>query len=209
MSGTALAEDTRTKLLDAAGVVFAESGYQAATVREICARAGVNVALVNYHFGDKQELYAEVLRHSIGSMNREIKALDSGLNPEVAIRELIRASVQRMYRANRPNWHYQLMMHEIAQPTPAMSSVIDLTMRPIYDRARALIGQILGLPPDHDKTRLCAHSIIGQMVHYVNSRCVNTQLWPDLELTPERIVQIGNHIADFSLAYLHAARKKK
>ena len=49
----ALPDGTRNKLLDSAGRVFADFGYQGATVREICARAGVNVALVNYHFGDK------------------------------------------------------------------------------------------------------------------------------------------------------------
>ncbi len=75
----ALPDGTRAKLLDSAGQVFADSGYQAATVREICARAGVNIALINYHFGDKLELYTEVLRHrsglpKTGSSRRRSKA---------------------------------------------------------------------------------------------------------------------------------------
>ena len=37
------------------------SRYHAATVREICARAGVNIALVNYYFGGKPELYTEAI----------------------------------------------------------------------------------------------------------------------------------------------------
>lgn len=193
---------TRAKLVDAAGVVFAESGYQGATVREICARAGVNIALVNYYFGDKLELYAEVLRESIGSLRNEIKALESGLPPEAAARDLIHATLQRMFRAGRPGWHYQLMVHEIAQPTPAMENVINETMKPLYNRFRGLIGVMLALPPDHDKVRLCTHSVIAQIVHYAKAQYVNSLLWPELEMTPDRVAQIGNHIADFSLAYL-------
>jgi len=56
---------TREKLIEAAGQVFAERGFQEATVREICSRAGTNGAAVNYHFGDKLGLYTEVLRSSI------------------------------------------------------------------------------------------------------------------------------------------------
>ena len=62
-----IADDTQAKLLEAAGQVFAEVGFQAATVREICARAGANVAAVNYHFGDKMGLYIEALRQSMGA----------------------------------------------------------------------------------------------------------------------------------------------
>src|SRR5580693_5210735 len=97
-----LDDSTRAKLLDAAGIIFAEAGYQGATVREICARAGVNIALVNYYFGDKLELYAEVLRESIGSVKNEIRALESGLPPDEAVRDLILATLQRMFRADRP-----------------------------------------------------------------------------------------------------------
>ncbi len=59
-----ISDDTRLRLLDAARDVFAESGYYNATVRDISMRAGVNVAAINYHFGDKLELYTEVLRQS-------------------------------------------------------------------------------------------------------------------------------------------------
>src|ERR1700749_4242762 len=55
-------QQTRQKLIDAAGPVFAEQGFHKATVREITDRAGANVAAVNSHFRDKAELYAECLR---------------------------------------------------------------------------------------------------------------------------------------------------
>jgi AcrR family transcriptional regulator len=197
-------EDTRSKLLDAAGQVFAECGFQAATVREICSRAGVNIALVNYHFGDKLELYTEVLRHSVGASGKGIinKAIGSSAPPEEAFRELIHAMLLRVCRADRPGWHFRLMMHEFAQPTPAMASVIDETMRPVYDRLRELIGSMLDLPRGHDQVRLATHSVIAQVVHYSNARHVVSRVWPELELNPERIAQIATHIADFSLAGL-------
>jgi AcrR family transcriptional regulator len=197
-------EDTRSKLLDAAGQVFAESGFQAATVREICARAGVNIALVNYHFGDKLELYTEVLRYSVGASGNGIinQAIGSTAPPEEAFRELIHAMLLRVCRADRPGWHFRLMLHEFAQPTPAMAIVIDETMRPVYDRFRELVGTMLDLPPDHDQVRLSTHSVIAQVVHYAHGRHVISRVWPELELNPERLEQIATHIADFSLAGL-------
>ena len=48
--------NTRQRVLEAAGEVFAERGFRAATVREICQRAKANLAAVNYHFGDKERL---------------------------------------------------------------------------------------------------------------------------------------------------------
>jgi AcrR family transcriptional regulator len=213
---TPMPEDTRSKLLDAAGQVFAESGFQAATVREICSRAGVNIALVNYHFGDKLELYTEVLRHSVGAPGNGIidQAVGRKAAPEAAFRELIHAMLVRVCRADRPGWHFQLMMHEFAQPTPAMASVINETMRPVYDRFRELIGGMLGLPPDHEQVRLATHSVIAQVVHYAHGRHVISRVWPELELNPKRIMQIATHIADFSLAGLRhmprtPARKRK
>src|ERR1700719_65578 len=54
-------ENTREKILSAAGEIFAEQGFEGATIRAITERAGVNVAAVNYHFRDKAELYTRVV----------------------------------------------------------------------------------------------------------------------------------------------------
>ena len=51
---------TRAAILDAAKNLFAVKGFGAATVRDICMEAGVNIALVSRYFGSKSGLYAEV-----------------------------------------------------------------------------------------------------------------------------------------------------
>jgi AcrR family transcriptional regulator len=46
-------DDTRRQILNIAGEIFAEKGFPSTTVRLICQRAGVNLAAVNYYFGEK------------------------------------------------------------------------------------------------------------------------------------------------------------
>ncbi len=55
---------TRSRLLEAAGLVFSDKGFEHATAREICDLARVNSAAVNYYFGGKRPLYVEVLREA-------------------------------------------------------------------------------------------------------------------------------------------------
>ncbi len=195
---------TRKKLIEAAGRVFAEHGYTAATIRDICRRAGVNGAAVNYTFGDKMGLYTEVLRHSVRAAQTAAMsaALDSSLSPEDTIRGVIRARLMSLCQEARPDWHFRLVMHEFSHPTPAMARVVDEGMRPIYERVRKAVGAIIGLPPGHETTRLSVNSIVGQILFYAFSRPVLTRLQPELKLTPDQLDRIAHHIADFSFAYL-------
>src|SRR6476659_8994593 len=63
LNGAFPMDDTpRLRLLDAAGVAFAAQGFAGAPVRDICQAAGVNIAAVNYYFGDKERLYAEAVK---------------------------------------------------------------------------------------------------------------------------------------------------
>jgi AcrR family transcriptional regulator len=195
---------TRDKLIEAAGHVFAERGYRAATIREICRRAGANVAAVNYTFGDKMGLYTEVLRHSVRAAHSAAMraALDSSLSPENTIRGVIRARLMTLCQETRPDWHIRLVLHEFSNPTPAMGRVVDEGMRPIYEQLRNAVGKIIGLPPEHEITRLSVNSVVGQILFYMFSRPVLARLQPELKLTPNQLDRIADHIADFSLAYL-------
>src|SRR5476649_200862 len=88
-------DETRRQLLEAAGEVFAEVGFRDATVREICRRAGANIAAINYHFGDKETLYAEVLSYSHGKTLEKFPPL-LGIASDAPPEKKLRAFVQSL-----------------------------------------------------------------------------------------------------------------
>jgi AcrR family transcriptional regulator len=203
-SRTRYSDATRDKLLEAAGRVFAERGYSAATVRDICKQAGANVAAVNYYFKDKLALYSEVLTQvkRAAHVDQVRAALDQNASPEEILRDAIKARLRGLHTQKLPDWHFRIAARELAQPTPAMAQVIDKVMRPIYERLLEVVGKIIGRSPDHEQTRLCTHSVMGQILLYVLAGPVLVRLWPEMKMTPEQLDRVANHIADFSLAYL-------
>lgn len=62
---------TRKKILDAAEQRFAERGFHGVSIRQIAREAGVDVALVNYHFGPKHELFQAVFLRRAEMLNQE------------------------------------------------------------------------------------------------------------------------------------------
>ena len=75
---TVPAPDTKSRILDAAEVLFAERGYDAASLRALTEQAGVNLAAVHYHFGSKQSLFAAVIERRVGALNAErLRAMDA------------------------------------------------------------------------------------------------------------------------------------
>ena len=205
-----LKEDTEARLLDTAGHVFAETGFQEAKVRDICARAEANLAAVNYHFGDKLGLYQEVLRHAACAVEPAGK-FDSrlpGRTPQERLHGFVRGLLHNMYGEGRPAWPVRLMTHELAQPTPAFDGVVEHVIRPRYEAVRAYVSEMIGLPADHRKTRLCVQSIMGQIIIYAHGREVIRRLWPELRFTPEDLDDIAAHIAAFSYAGLKDVRRQ-
>ncbi len=206
----AVSDPTRDKLLDVAGRIFADRGYRAATIRQICIAAGANVAAVNYHFGDKLGLYTEVVRQSarIAEFQAAQTVIDQDAPAEDVLRAVIRARLNSLFRGDRPDWNFRIMTHELAQPTPALRRLVNKAGQPLFHRMLELIGGMIGLPAEDESTRLCAISLLGQIMVYALAAPLVTAIWPEFELTPEQVDRIANHIADFSLSYIQNFRAK-
>ncbi|HEY8410856.1 MAG TPA: CerR family C-terminal domain-containing protein [Pyrinomonadaceae bacterium] len=204
-------EQTRARLVDAAGEMFAELGFHHTTVRQICQRAGANIAAVNYHFRDKTGLYTEVVRQSMRAARLDAvrAAFDQNAPPEQILRAVIKTRLESLRSLDLGDWHFRIFAHELAKPTPAMNIVVNEAIRPLYSRMCMLLGNILGLPPDHEKTRLCAHSIIGQILFYAFARPVINRLAPEMKMSATHIDLLADHITEFSLAYLRQANAKR
>jgi TetR/AcrR family transcriptional regulator, regulator of cefoperazone and chloramphenicol sensitivity len=197
-------EVTRTRLLEAAGPVFAAQGFHKAKIRDICARAGANVAAVNYHFRDKLGLYTEVFRYSVS-----VAVIDPDMianaPPEVKLRGFVRMILDSVFKATRPAWYMKLVLQEMSNPTPAIDELVRQFIRPRYRLLCELIGQMIGQPPKARITQLCAHSVVGQARHYLIATVVIEKVWPEFRFTPEELEELTDHITAFSLAGIEAA----
>src|SRR5512133_107184 len=91
---------TREALILAATNLFAEHGFDGVSVDRIAAESGVNKALINYHFGGKAGLYAEILHLVFGSISEGLRKIrESNAPADARLREVIR-EIGRMVAAH-------------------------------------------------------------------------------------------------------------
>jgi AcrR family transcriptional regulator len=174
---------TRQRLLDTAGEVFAAAGFRNATVRDICAKAGANIAAVNYHFGGKEGLYAEVLRHAHASAFEKYPpdmGLKPGATPRQRLHAFVRSFLLRVLDDGRPAWHGKLMVREIADPTSALEAIVRDGIRPHFATLRGIVADLLGpkLAADPERVRFAAWSVVGQCLFYFVGRPVSSSSPP-------------------------------
>jgi TetR/AcrR family transcriptional regulator, regulator of cefoperazone and chloramphenicol sensitivity len=196
--------ETRDKLLRAAEIIFSELGYEAATTRHICDRAGANAAAVNYHFGDKLGLYTLVLERSV--INQELLAIEQAhsIQPAEALREFIANMFESLFAPRDAAQYARLMAHEMARPTPALARLVERIIRPRMVTLCKLVARCTGRPASAMETRLAAHSIVAQILNYMHSRTVIEVLWPNWKLDAKTRAAVVDHVVAFSLGGLRA-----
>ena len=194
--------ETRLRLLEAAGPIFAERGLEGVTVREICGRAGVNIAAIHYHFGDKGRLYIAAVKYARERRAERYPFPNWGedVSPEVRLRGFIETIVRRMLEPDVP-WQTRLLMREVLRPTDACRALVEDYFRPDFE---SLVSIIEDLMPDGTTARCCrqtALSVLGQCLLYRIAGDIVRQLVSDAEYRRGyEIESLADHIWRFSLA---------
>jgi AcrR family transcriptional regulator len=194
---------TRQRLIEVAGEVFADQGFRSATIRDICGRAGANVAAVNYHFGDKEQLYLDVLEHAHRtSLTRYPPDLGTTADSpaEDRLRAFIRSFLLRLLDDGVPAWLGKLMAREMVEPTPALDGLVERVMRPLFTLLVGIVQDLAGPDADTQRVRLCAQSVVGQLIFYRHAQECLRRLGPDAVCGPDKVEAIADHVTRFSLA---------
>lgn len=197
--------ETRQRLLNAAGEIFAEHGFRAATIRDICDHANANIAAVNYHFGGKEGLYAAVLRYAY-ECSKGLYPPNLGLPPdtppEQRLATFVRLWMLHIFDEGRPAWHGKLLSREMIEPTAALDNLINEHIRPRSQVLTAIIRDLLPPSASFDDVAHCVMSIIGQCIFYHHCRPVISRLYGAQQYTRPDIERLASHITHFSLAAL-------
>ncbi|MBI1818222.1 MAG: CerR family C-terminal domain-containing protein [Deltaproteobacteria bacterium] len=167
--------DTRARVLAAAAELFAAHGFHGTTARDIAARARVNLAAGNYHFGSKRDLYLEVLRGQFAEI-RALLARRGASKPPSEVQRMSRRGIEGLLQTRSqamldlligppPGLHGTLMQREMTDPSEALPVIVDEFILPMMEEMKTILAP---LAPNLAAVTIerCVHSIMGQALFY-------------------------------------------
>jgi TetR/AcrR family transcriptional regulator, regulator of cefoperazone and chloramphenicol sensitivity len=158
---------TRPRILSEAMILFAAQGFRNTTIRDLAARAGVNIAAINYHFRSKDDLYAEVVNNALQEYASEIIAAErttegaladlSGL--ESFIRGVVTSLIAPAIKREGSQHLIRLLAWSILDKPKASDDswahILTSSLSPVF--MRCLLGRRLTVP-----VTFALHWLIGQ-----------------------------------------------
>ncbi len=204
-------EDTRWRLLQAATEVFAEVGYHAATTREICRRAEVNLASIHYYYGDKAELYREVFRLPFLDECNVFATLDI---TEMSLEQALHAFYQWFFPpASEEDPMLQLFMRlharEEAEPSGVLGDAMAQAFRPNHEKMQSLLCREFNLKkPDAEVDRL-TFAVLGLATVYFHSRTALTFFAPHLIDGQKSREAMVVRLVEYAVAIIEGERTRR
>lgn len=174
---TLAGQQTRQKILDAAIPLFAEGGFSGTSVRRLADAAGVNVATLAYHFGDKKGLY----REAVGQLHHRLA--DLTLRPEGG--DPVRASVAAIFAFLSKNRDAVRLAHRhLVDAGRHPDVIVERWSSELYDKA---LGIVKVLQPEwsDEELRFTVHTLSHVFVRLVLEP--RDQLADSLGCTPDEL----------------------
>ena len=165
--------NTKLKILKIAAREFAQNGYRKTTIRDVCIKAGVNVAAVNYHFSGKAELYRQTVDWLIEASGPGKNVIfDDGESPEQNIRSWVAYCISK--HAAGMGWHGEMILHivfhEMQSPSENYNYLYQSRMLPDLITLSGYINVGYGGKLNSTDEKLKVFSLIGRVVFYILHR---------------------------------------
>jgi len=171
--------DSREALLNAAKKVFAELGFEGATVKDVADEARVNISLVSYYFDGKENLYRECLstvgNHHVTSAQKVLKAPSS---PE-EFRLRLQLFAEAFIELNKSDTHVcKILQRDFESANPIALEIFKSTFLPMYETlvqfiASAKTNGILRKNVDPD---VATPILFGSLVHLVRMETLHIRM---------------------------------
>src|SRR5437879_6416112 len=136
---------TRQNIVRAATDLFAEKGFDGASVRAIVTKARVNQAAINYHFKGKDGLYVEVLKSAVEAFTRDDADADkrNALPREEALRSFVHQQLRPLLARDEMSRYIRIFAWESVQPSKALRKLLTTNATPFLARAAELVRRFL------------------------------------------------------------------
>ena len=168
--------DRKQAILLAAEMLFAKRGYHAVTIRQIAEEAGVPLALVDYYYGPKHELFEAIFEHWSPTIEERLSGLEAAVQAEgpELLRNIVEAFVQpvlRMRSSAEGEFYALLVARELSYASPEADRVLRKHFDPL---ARAYI-QALQIAMPHVSVGDAAWAYqfaLGALLHHMSDHRV-------------------------------------
>jgi AcrR family transcriptional regulator len=167
--------DTKARILAAATEVFASIGFAGARVDEIAARAGVNKAMLYYHVGDKERLYATVLTDTIDRVPPALrKALENVDTPA----EKLKCVLETLASFGTKHPHFvPIMLREIASGGATLPDEMLVRMAGIFRVVADVLAEGMQEGAFRSVDPLLTHvTLVGSMLFLVASQPIRARI---------------------------------
>ena len=155
----------RERVLEVARELFADAGFHGAHFRQICQRAGTNVAGICYHFQSKEGLYQAVLMEAgrrLSDCDEDLATCCAHLPPDQRLLNLTESLLQKL--SERRAWIAKLLARELLEPACGAHTYVASGLERDSVLLQAVMRALLGTKANNEAVRLHALRLIGECV---------------------------------------------
>ena len=193
-------EGAQKALIEAGLKLFGTKGFDATSTRELAAEAGVNIALIAYHFGGKEGLRQAI----VGECGRRMTAVaglpmvPEDLPPEAALARLqmiVRQIALFLIGSREAEPLVNFVLHELTKGGPMTDAIYERFVGPKHAELSRLWSMASGQPADSTRVKLSVFAMIGQVIYFRLGRELVTRKMGWEAIGPAEASEIAEVIA--------------